>query len=72
MAEDEDTAQVKRLQVVAIVIVATTLLWGAAQWVGPRIGLSGGYAFVFDLMALAAFFWALATVAHVWHKRHNK
>jgi uncharacterized membrane protein len=50
------------------------LLWMGAQWVGGQVGLEARYAFLFDLAALAAFFWALVVTYQIWrrHKAVNR
>ena len=45
------------------------LLWLAAQWAAPAMGLPGRYAFLFDLAALAALFWAMVLIFQMWQAR---
>ncbi|GHC12122.1 hypothetical protein D2N39_02995 [Gemmobacter lutimaris] len=72
------TPEQKRLardsRLVAFVIAGTMLLWMGAQWVGGQVGLEARYAFLFDLAALAAFFWALVVTYQIWrrHKAVNR
>ncbi|MEM9436604.1 MAG: DUF5337 domain-containing protein [Pseudomonadota bacterium] len=54
---------------VALVYVVAMGLWLGSQWLGPRIGLSGEYAILFDLAALAAFFWGLVVSFGLWRSR---
>lgn len=53
---------------VAVVIVATMLLWLAAQWAGPALGLPGSMAFLFDFAALAALAWAVVVTLRMRRK----
>ena len=71
MSPEEDRQLAKTARMVAIVIAATMLAWIGAQWLGPRMGLAGRYVFLFDLAALAAFFWALVVTFQIWRKRRE-
>ena len=44
----------RQARMVSIVIAVAMVLWLAAQWLGPALGLPGRYAFLFDMAALAA------------------
>ena len=50
---------------------ALAVLWLAAQWLGPALGLPGRYAFLFDMAALAAFVWALVVTYRIWRARRD-
>lgn len=65
----EATGLARGGRVVALVIAGTMLLWLLANWAGPRLGLHPTYAILFDLAALAAFFWALVATWRIW-RRH--
>ena len=69
-SKDAQSARASRL--VAIVLIATFVLWMIAQWLGPQLGLSGRYVFLVDFAALAAFFWALVVTLQIWRKRRDK
>ena len=43
----------------------------AVQWVGGAMGWDARYAFLADLAALAAFFWALVVTYQIWRKRRG-
>jgi hypothetical protein len=45
------------------------IVWMASQWIGGQIGLAARYAFLFDLLALAAFAWSLIVLFRVWRAR---
>jgi hypothetical protein len=55
----------------AFVIAAAMLLWLGAQWLGGQMGLQARYVFLFDLAALAAFFWGLVVTYRIWRKRRS-
>lgn len=57
-------------RMVAFVIAGTMILWMGAQWLGGKMGLDARYVFLFDLAALAAFFWALVVTYQIW-RRHK-
>lgn len=70
-ATDQDKAQARQARLVAVVIVATMVLWIGGQWLGGRIGLPARYVFLFDFAALAGFFWALVVTYQIWRKRRD-
>jgi len=55
----------------ALVIAVTMLGWMAAQYLGGHLGWPARFVFLFDLAALAAFFWALVVLARVWRARRD-
>ncbi|MEM9852592.1 MAG: DUF5337 family protein [Pseudomonadota bacterium] len=58
MAQAPDTGK-SQVRVAAVVIVVAMVLWMGLSWVGGEVGLAPRWAFLIDLAALAAFFWAL-------------
>ncbi len=54
---------------VALVVAAVMLVWIGAQWLGPALDLWPGYVFLFDILALAAFAWAILISYRIWRKR---
>ncbi len=48
------------------------VVWMGANLIGGQIGLPTRFAFLFDLIALAAFFWALVVLFQAWRKRQTK
>jgi hypothetical protein len=68
---EEDRQLARQARVVSIVIAVTMVLWLAAQWLGREFGLAGRYAILFDLVALAAFFWALVVIFRIWRRRRE-
>ncbi len=67
----EDKRLARRARLVGIVIAVTMLLWMGAQWIGPKMGLEARFVFLFDLAALAAFFWALVVTYQIWRRRQD-
>lgn len=69
MSEASDKALARKGQTVGLVIAVTMVLWLAAQWVGPALGLPGRFALLFDFAALAALFWAMVVIFQMWQAR---
>ncbi len=72
--ERPDPAELRRAsqaRLVAIVLVATMLLWIGAQALGAQMGWEPRFAFLFDLAALAAFLWALVVTYQIWRGRRG-
>ena len=65
----EDPRMVKQARQAAIVIFATMLIWVGAQVIGGQLGLAPKYAFLLDMLAGAAFIWALVVLLRVWRAR---
>lgn len=65
----EDPRKVRQARQAAIVIFATMLIWVGAQILGGQLGWPLRFAFLFDLMAGAAFIWALVVLFRVWRAR---
>ncbi|OAN79332.1 hypothetical protein A8B82_08055 [Sulfitobacter sp. EhC04] len=71
MSEQSDKALSRKGQTVALVIAGTMLIWLAANWAGPALGLPGRYALLIDFAALAALFWALVLAYQLWQARRS-
>ncbi|MGJ5618630.1 DUF5337 domain-containing protein [Sulfitobacter sp. MF3-043] len=69
MTNADDKALARKGQTVGLVIAVTMVLWLAAQWVGPAMGLPGRFALLFDFAALAALFWAMVVIYQMWQAR---
>ena len=68
--DDEDQrAQGAQARLAATVMAGTMLLWMGAQWLGGEMGWEARFVFLFDLMALAAFTWALVVTWRLWKNR---
>ena len=68
---DPDRNDARQARLVSVVIAMTMILWMAAQWLGGEIGLPERYVFLFDLLALAGFLWALIVTWQIWRKRRD-
>jgi len=71
MNPEQDAQLARKSRMVAIVIAATVILWLGAQYLGKLFGLPGRYALLFDLAALAGFFWSLVVIYQVWRARQD-
>jgi hypothetical protein len=69
MTEDQERALARRGRVIGLVIAGTMLIWLAANWAGPALGLPGRFAFLVDMLALAALFWAMVMTFQIWQVR---
>jgi len=69
MEQDDEQHLSKQGRIVALVIAGSMLFWLAAQYIGPKIGLSGRVAILLDLLVLAALFWSIVVTAQIWRKR---
>lgn len=67
----QDIRNARSARTVAVVLAVTMLLWMGAQVVGGEMGWNPRYAFLFDLAALAAFFWALVVTYQIWRARRG-
>ena len=72
MSSDQDQKQARAGRVVSLVIAGAMVLWLAAQWLGPQLGLPGRYALLIDFAAIGALVWALVVTLQLWRKRQDK
>ena len=72
MSSDQDQKQARAGRVVSLVIAGTMVLWLAAQWLGPQLGLPGRYALLIDFAAIGALVWALVVTLQLLRKRQDK
>ncbi|MGR3289753.1 MAG: DUF5337 domain-containing protein [Paracoccaceae bacterium] len=72
MGAEEENRLARKTRLVAIVIAFTTIGWLGAQVFGKQIGLAGRSALLFDMLALAGFFWALVEIFQVWRQRQQQ
>jgi Family of unknown function (DUF5337) len=68
----EELRQARTARQVAVVLVVTMALWLGVQLVGGEMGWSIRFAFLFDLAALAAFFWAMVVTFQIWRARRGQ
>ncbi len=71
LSPDQEQALARKSRMVAVVITVVVVLWMGAQWVGGQIGLDPKFAFLFDLAALAAFFWTMIVTYQIWRTRRD-
>ncbi|SMX34106.1 DUF5337 domain-containing protein [Actibacterium lipolyticum] len=67
----QEEADARQGRVAALVIAGTMILWVGAQWLGGQLGLPTRFAFLFDLAAMAALFWALVVTYQIWRRRRD-
>ena len=72
MSSEQDQKQGRAGRVVSLVIAGAMILWLAAQWLGPQLGLPGRYALLIDFSAIGALVWALVVTLQLWRKRQDK
>ena len=72
MSSEQDQKQGREGRVVSLVIAGAMILWLAAQWLGPQLGLPGRYALLIDFAAIGALVWALVVTLQLWRKRQDK
>lgn len=63
-----DLQRARQVRLVAIVLAGTMLVWMGAQVLGGQLGLETRFAFLFDLLAIAGFVWALVVTYQIWRK----
>lgn len=69
--KDRERAIARQGRIASLVVAGAMLIWLAAQWIGPAIGLAGRYAFLVDFAALAAFVWAMIVAVQIWRARRQ-
>lgn len=67
----EERSIARQARLVAFVIAGTMILWMGAQYLGGKMGWETRFVFLFDLAAMAAFFWALVVTYGIWRKRRG-
>jgi len=71
LGPEEDKALARQARMLSLVIAATVVLWLGGQWLGGALGIEGRYAFLLDLIAIAAFIWVLVVALQIWRKRRD-
>lgn len=69
--DPDSHATARKAQKLGIVLVVTMGLWLGVQNLGGRFGWDYRLALVFDLVALAAFIWALVGTYRIWRQRQG-
>ena len=68
---EAEARRAREARLVGIVLAGTMALWLGGQWLGGKLGLEARYAFLFDLMAIAGFVWALVVTYRIWRGRQG-
>jgi hypothetical protein len=71
LTRDEEMALARQARLAGAVVAIAMLIWLAAQWLGPWLGIDGAYALLIDFFALAAFVWAMVVAARIWRRRRD-
>ncbi len=71
MSPDQEQALARKSRMVAVVITVVMVLWMGAQWIGGQVGMNPNFVFLFDLAALAAFFWTMIVTYQIWRTRRD-
>ena len=71
LSPDQEKALARKARMVAVVITVAMVLWMGAQFFGGRLGVNPKYVFLFDLAALAAFFWTMIVTYQIWRTRRD-
>jgi hypothetical protein len=71
MSSDSDIQIARKSRHVSLVIAGAMVLWILAQAIGPRLGLPGRFALLFDLAALAALIYAGVNIVQIWRLRRD-
>ena len=69
LMNDGDRAQVRQA---SMVIVVAMLLWVGMSSIGGSLGLPVRYAFLVDMLCLAALAWSLWVLYRVWRRRADR
>ena len=69
--DTEDQRLEKQGRLAAIVIAGAMIFWIVAQWIGSRLEIDIWFQVLIDLIALAAFAWAMVVTFQIWRKRQN-
>ena len=69
--DQDDLQRARQARLVGIVLAVTMVLWMGAQFLGGQLGLETRFVFLFDLLAIAAFVWALVVTYQIWRGRRG-
>ena len=64
-------AEQKQTKLASYVMLASVLVLMGGSWLGGQLGLPVRYAFLFDLIAMAGFAFAMITLFRVWRARQQ-
>ncbi|MEM9127572.1 MAG: DUF5337 domain-containing protein [Pseudomonadota bacterium] len=71
MNKTKEQAIARKGRHIGLVIAATMALWLLMLFIGPRVGLPGRYALLFDFAALAGFIYAGINILQLWRMRQD-
>ena len=66
-----EARRARQARLVAVVLAVTMALWLGGQWLGGPLGWETRYVFLFDLIAIAGFVWALVVTFGIWRGRQG-
>jgi len=70
-SDPEGAKRAGQARLVAYVLAGTIILWMGAQWLGGQMGWEARFVFLFDLIALGAFLWAMVVTYQIWRGRRG-
>ncbi len=68
--QDKEAEQ-KQTKLASYVMLASVMVLMGGSWLGGQLGLPVRYAFLFDLIAMAGFAFAMITLFRVWRARQK-
>ena len=67
----DKSAEQKQTTLASYVMLAAVVVLMGGSWLGGQLGLPVRYAFLFDLVAMAGFVFAMITLFRVWRARQQ-
>ncbi len=71
MQDNKAENQQKQARLASYVILASVVVLMGGSWLGGQLGLPVRYAFLFDLIAMAGFAFAMIVLFRVWRARQK-
>ena len=71
MQDNKAENQQKQARLASYVILASVMVLMGGSWLGGQLGLPVRYAFLFDLISLAGFAFAMIVLFRVWRARQK-
>jgi len=69
--DNKDENQQNQTRLASYAILASVMVLMGGSWLGGLLGLPVRYAFLFDLIAMAGFAFAMITLFRVWRARQK-
>lgn len=66
---EQDRGHARQARQVAVVLIATVMLWMFLTWAGGFYGWEPRFALLIDFLALAGFAWAMIVALRLWRAR---